>query len=472
MRRSNYQNRASVWVAAFIALSPFALGSEANGQSVQHPEFNYMDDHAGPHIFDPSLYPEAIMPVGFAGPLFPNQPIACEPQQPTVCQDECCKSRTGGGLLSQLFGGGEAGGLFNGCLFCSGNGCGVCMNRLITLPEAIGLMRPYEGGGLSSMRWYDASVEATFLSHSQGGSDGVITTEGMNGIPVLSSQDQATGDSLKSGLRLSAAVVFGAGANVEVTYMGGNEWDQTVVVQGNPAGSPTLFSVISNFGTDPNGGFDDTDQSVSQGLRGQSKFHSGELNYRRRQLGRYGRFQTSWLLGLRYIRFDSQLNYSAQGTSNNTFNASLPRFFSSNDKVKNNLFGPQAGVDIWWNLRPGVKLGVGVKGAWMQNDSKRQTILTGNSLSQFATPGSLIMEETRRKGTVMGELEATIVYRLNQAWTAKAAYHLLAADDVVFGNLDVPSARDFISGSAIREPDFLRDSLVVQGVTFGAEYTW
>ena len=320
---------------------------------------------------------------------------------------------------------------------------------------------------------YDASVEATFLSHSQGGPSGVATTSGVAGTPVLSFSDANTGDSLKGGIRLSTAIMFGPSSNMEVTYMGGNEWDRIVSVDSDPAGSETLYSLISGFGTSPNGGFDDTDRSVNQTLRGESKFHSGEWNYRRRSMGQYGRFQSSWLVGLRYVRFDSTLNYSTRGALNNSQSSNLPRFFSSNDRVKNNLFGPQAGVDLWWNVRPGINLGVGVKGAWVQNDSKRQTIMTSNSLSGFATPGTVILEETRRKGTVLGELEATAIYRLSHSWSVKASYHLLAADDVIFGSVDVPSARDFVNNAAtIREPGFSRDSLVVQGATIGAEYMW
>ena len=73
-------------------------------------------------------------------------------------------------------------------------------------------------------------------------------------------------------------------------------------------------------------------------------------------MGQYGRFQSSWLVGLRYVRFDSTLNYSTRGALNNSQSSNLPRFFSSNDRVKNNLFGPQAGVDLWWNVRPGINL--------------------------------------------------------------------------------------------------------------------
>lgn len=461
----------------FITATLAGFATDARGQLVDQAGFTYFEDDSFSNdallgfLGQPSQYP--VMPVGFGSPLHPFNPNdGCEAENLEDCEGECGNRGKGSGLLGRLFVGRNATGARSGCLFCGGNGCGVCMSRLITLPELVDFLRPYQGAGLSAMRWYDASVETTFLTHSQGGARGIATTDGISGTPALTFGDANTGDSIKGGVRLSAAVMFGPSANMEVTYMGGNEWDQTAVSLSDPVGSATLYSLISEFGTSPNGGFDDTDRSVSQTVRGESKFHSGEWNYRRRSMGQYGRFQSSWLVGLRYVRFDSELNYSALGLANNTVNSSLPRFFSSNDKVKNNLFGPQAGVDLWWNLRPGINVGVGVKGAWVQNDSKRQTILTGNSLSGFATPGSVVLEETRRKGTVLGELEATLVYRINHSWSAKASYHLLAADDVVFGNVDVPSARDFVSGDVIREAKFIRDSLVVQGATFGAEYMW
>ena len=471
MQRLFLANRCLSAAAAFIVA--IATTSSVMGQYVDHAGFTYFED--GSASQDLYGHNSPLMQVGHDGvlrPLFPNRDQTCEPVGLEGCEGECGHRGGGSGLLGRLFAGGNSHNGRLGCLFCGGEGCGVCMNRLITLPELFEALRPYRGAGLSAMRWYDASVEATFLSHSQGGPQGLATTDGIAGVPVLSFGEAETGDSLKGGIRLSAAVMFGPGGNMEVTYLGGNEWDQTASAESDPAGTATLYSLISNFGTSPNGGFDDTDRSVSQTIHGESKFHSGEWNYRRRSMGQYGRFQSSWLVGLRYVRFDSTLNYSAMGLPNNTITSSLPRYFSSSDKVKNNLFGPQAGVDLWWNVRPGINLGVGVKGAWVQNDSKRQTIMTGNSLSGFATPGSVILEETRRKGTVLGEIEATAIYRISHSWSAKASYHLLAADDVVFGNVDVPAARDFVSGSTIREPSFARDSLVVQGATIGAEYMW
>ena len=242
----------------------------------------------------------------------------------------------------------------------------------------------------------------------------------------------------------------------------------------DPAGTPTLFSFIRDFGTNPQDtGFDDTDRSLVQSLQASSDFHSVEWNYRRRTMGPYCRFQGSWLVGLRYVRFDDRLVYRTLGENDNTVNADLPRFFSSNDRIKNNLFGPQAGFDLWWNVTPGVNLGVGMKGAWVQNDAKRQTILTANSLDPLATPGTMALTDTERYGTVIGELEATLIYRFTHSLSFRTSYYAVAVDDVAFGTVDGGVARDFVTVTArSRIRPYHRHSLVVQGFSFGTEYIW
>jgi hypothetical protein len=289
---------------------------------------------------------------------------------------------------------------------------------------------------------------------------------------VLGLGDSDSGNGSEYGARVSVAAIFGAGGNIESTYMGGHEWNSRATAFSNPRGTPTLFSFISDFGRDPSNGFDDTDRSIAQSVATNSDFHSVELNYRRRTMGPYCRFQGSWLIGLRYLRFDNRLIYSTLGEDDNTVNANLRRFFSSNDKLKNNVFGPQAGFDLWWNITGGVNLGVGFKGAWMQNDAKRQTIYTANSIAPTGAPGSFELTDTERRGTVMGEFEAKLVYRFCHSWSFQTAYYAIAVDDIAFGTVDRDSILDFVRVNPIRDPRYQVDSLTVQGVSFGSEYIW
>jgi hypothetical protein len=389
-----------------------------------------------------------------------------------ACSDGCCGGLLQGGILGKLCANDGMCSLRHLCLFCRGGGCSACQNWGACFAGCLDFLLPYGEAGLCAQRWYDVSVEGVFLSHDYGAGSGVLTTDGIEGVPVLRLNDVDPGDSLKGGVRVSGALIFGVASNLELTYIGGQEWKDSAVALPDPVDTPTLFSFISEFGTNPEDGFDDTDRSLVQTLESSTSFHSGEWNYRRRTMGPYCRFQGSWLVGLRYVRFNNRLIYSCLGEENNTVNENLPRFFSSNNKVENNLFGPQAGFDLWWNVIPGVNFGFGMKGAWVQNDAKQEMILTGNSLDPLATPGTVVVEDTHRSGTVIGEFETTLIYRFTHSWSVRSSYYLLAIDDVAFGNVDGEVARDFITVNPIRDPRFVQDSLVLQGFTFGTEYMW
>ena len=390
-----------------------------------------------------------------------------------MCGSEgCCGGLFEGGLLGKLREHGCGNCLSRLCLFCRGGGCSACQGLKQNCASWVKCCLPYTEAGICAQRWYDLSIEGVLLGHSSSSQSGVLTTDGIDGIPVLGFDSVDVGDSLEGGVRVSGSVIFGVGANLELIYMGGQEWSDHAVARPDPIDSPTLYSFISEFGLNPEDGFDDTDRSLGQSLEASSDFHSAEWNYRRRSVTPCCRFQGSWLVGLRYLRFDSRLIYSARGEDNNTVNEDLPRFFSSNDKVKNNLFGPQAGFDWWWNVCPGINLGFGMKGAWVQNDAKRQTVLTGNSLDPLATPGTIVVSDTERFGTVIGELEATMIYRFSHSWSVRSSYYLIGVDDVVFGTVDGQLARDFITVSPLTESPFNRESLVVQGLSLGTEYIW
>lgn len=390
-----------------------------------------------------------------------------------------CDPVLSGGLVGKMrgeggSGGGELSGLRHICMFCRGGGCSACQGfRPSALLGALAALKPYSEAGLCAQRWYDLSAEALFLGHNFSG-NGALTSQGVGGPIVLNASD-ADANELEAGVRLSAAIILGPGGNLEVTYMGGQEWSGSATVADPTA---QLFSFISDFGTilgagEP--GFDDTDRSLSQSITGSSRFHSGELNYRRRTVGPYCRFQGSWLAGLRYLRFDNGQLLTILGEDNNTAADNGTRFFAADADTKNDFFGAQIGGDLWWNLIPGVSIGTGIKGAWGQNDFSSRTLIQSNSAGPGATPGQFLVENSDRDTTVMGEFEFKTMYRLNRDWTFRSAYYLIAMEDFAQAGLDVNSLTSVASTGAAALPTNTGEqisSLVVQGFSFGAEYTW
>ena len=97
--------------------------------------------------------------------------------------------------------------------------------------------------------------------------------------------------------RFTGCLQVGPGGNVEFTYYGLFQFDSGAFVR--RSGDNDLFSVFSNFGTLPFGGFAETDMSDFQRIDYSSTFDSFEINYRQRWMSPNCRYQGSWLCGVR-----------------------------------------------------------------------------------------------------------------------------------------------------------------------------
>ena len=62
-------------------------------------------------------------------------------------------------------------------------------------------------------------------------------------------------------------------------------------------------------------------------------------------------------------------------------------------------------------------------------------------------PGTLLLTDVRRKGTVLGELDVTLLYRVSHSWTLRSSYYAMAVDTAVFGSVDPVSIRQFVTAS-------------------------
>jgi hypothetical protein len=417
---------------------------------------------AGMQNHGPTAFPGGIMPVGFmSGGHCDGNCGSCDPGAGSC---GCGNSRgdiigscmSGSGLCGcGLCGGGNClDKLSKYCFFCRGSGCLACKSiDLRYLGSNLHQLKPY--GEICGLRWYDLSVEAVFLGHTQGTGNTPVTSKGQSVPPspiVLSLGDAKDGDELAAGVRLSGALICGVGGNVEATYMGGNKWNSEA---GVTSAAGDLFSFLSDFG---NPIIDDVDESFSQSIGIESELHSIELNYRRRTMGPYCRFQGSWLFGLRYLQFKNEMQYS-------TFRDAT-RFFNSSDRVRNHMFGAQAGGDIWWNIHSGVRLGMGLKGAWVQNEIKRSFKVHSNSIAET------VINDTQRGSDLMGEFELKFIWQFNHSWKFRSAYYAIAAEDIGFGSVDKDAVTSLRPGNTPIKPAYVLDDLVVQGISFGTEYNW
>ena len=302
---------------------------------------------------------------------------------------------------------------------------------------------------------------------------GVITRRGSGtaGTPEISESD-IFDDDLEAGIRLSGSLIFGAGGNIEATYIGGQEWNGSATA----TGTGDLFSFITDFGVNP-AVIDDVDQSVSQTATSTAEFHSGELNYRRRTVGPYCRFQGSWLFGLRHLRYDNGLGLDIVGLTDDGTSAGpdddILRFFNGFDDVENAMLGGQIGGDLWWNVCAGVNLGFGLKGAWLKNTITHDTRYNANSINAGA-PGSFTNRARSTDTTVAGEFQAKLVYRLTHSWSFRSAYYVIAIDDVATPTFDGQFIQAAVNNAIADpgDPALIFDRVTMQGFSVGAEYIW
>ncbi|WP_164103842.1 BBP7 family outer membrane beta-barrel protein [Candidatus Laterigemmans baculatus] len=485
----DYEASGFIVPAGYAGLNPAAAGQPIPPGAPYGATPMY---EAGPAYPNPSYSgPAPVAPAGYAAS------VPCDGSCGGGCGGGGCPLGLGrGGLLGRLgscldcggcgmtvmgpchgCAGGRLSGLRHLCLFCQGSGCGVCQSfGRGHLLGALAALAPYTEAGLGAQRWYDISAEVLLLSLDTDRGSRPVTSLGPAGPIVLSTGD-VLNDDLEAGMRLSAAFICGAGGNVEVTYMGLNEFGDTASVS-DPGGN--LFSYISEFGTEPVGGFDDTDRSLFQGLGLESRFHSGEVNYRRRWVGPYSRFQGSWLAGIRYVDFDEDLLYRTEGLNNDTVEADDLRFFQGNFKTRNAMTGFQLGGDLWWNVYPGINVGMGLKGAALGNRSTLETNLESNSIGPggVAFPLGYTSRDADSGTAWLTEFNATAIYRFAYSWSFRTSYYVVNVDNVALGTtaLDSPELILAVGNNPMTTPESIpvnnNDEFTVQGVSFGVEYLW
>ena len=174
-------------------------------------------------------------------------------------------------------------------------------------------------------------------------------------------------------------------------------------------------------------------------------------------------------MGVRYLDIDEQASFTARGQNNNSAANNGPRFLNYTTNTQNSIAGFQVGSDLWYNLVPGVKLGVEGKIGIYNNRAHQNTAIAANSL-----PNTYTEEVLSNRAASITQIAPQISYRLNHSWAFRSSYQFMRVDHVALASNNFNSIPPTTFGSTlVRTPTINNDAnIYLSGFTLGAEYTW
>ncbi len=349
---------------------------------------------------------------------------------------------------------GEDGGF---CGNCGGYGCEACMLRDDFDLHILRWLLPYGAGGCCAQRWYDINADAVFLSRDNVADTYYFASDGIAGPPVLGTDQLSFNE--QAGIRVSAALQLGAGNLIESTYLGSFNWSDSASLTSD---TYNLYSLISDFGQNPFGGFDDTDEAAYAAIEYSTTFDSVELNYRQRWVAPNCKLQGSWLAGVRYFYLEEDFRY---------YTVSFARLGAAayDIGVSNSLTGGQVGGDLWACILPGLSIGAELKAGIYGNRATQRTRIDALS---FAAPVYETVTDTA--ASFLGDAKTTVPWRLNQSWTLRGGYLFVYASEVALAAENFNSAPPFVDDPLRPRIPGLRNSSDVfyHGAHLGVEYMW
>ena len=406
-----------------------------------HPQAGYGAPMAGPGMMPPGAAMGMMPPGAAMGGMPPGAAMGGMPPQ--------MMGMMPGGIQPAYYGA-----PVGGCPACGGGGCQHCLGAGAGNDfrfDFLRYLRPDPSGGCCAPRWFDIHMELMNMSREEISDTVDFTSQGITGPTVLSTDDLEF--DARNGMRFSAAMQLRGGRNLEFSYFGLFGWADSA--EATDAGGD-LFSVMSNFGTSPPNGFDDTDRSTLQSIEYSSSLDSVELGIRSRWTGPNCVLQGSWLAGVRYMYLIEDFMYHTEGA-----NGSMDYAVATS----NSMTGGQVGGDLWICIVPGFKFGVEVKGGVYGSRAEQNTNITSNSIPSF------LEELAVDKASFALEVGVMFIYKLNQNFTLRGGYQSLAIDGLALAPENFNPTPPFLSGT--RSP-VINDTgpALYHGFTVGMEWMW
>lgn len=340
-----------------------------------------------------------------------------------------------------------------GCPYCGGQGCQYCSQHDDFDLNLLKWLLPYGEGGSGAQRWFDIEAEWVYMTRDDVGRSQPFTSDGLNGPIVLTTDDLSF--DFRSGVRATANIQLGAGNIFETTYLGAFNWRTSAEVTGDN----NLFSVMSQFGTSPFNGFDDTDRSQLHRIEYSSSIDTVEMNYRRRWMAPNRRLQGSTLIGIRYAYLDEDFRYLTIGPND-------PGMMNYLVNTTNSMTGAQVGGDLWVCIIPGLSVGGEAKVGLYGNRATQRTSIAADSFTELYT------EKVRNDmASFLGDANLTMIWRINQNWTFRAGYTFLYLDAVALAADNFNPQPPFVAGVRTANIDDNGD-VFYHGFTAGCEWMW
>lgn len=305
---------------------------------------------------------------------------------------------------------------------------------------------PYGSGGCCQPRWFDVQAEWLFWRRDYDAAQ-PFSSAGILGPTALDANMLDYNE--ESGFRITGAYLIGPSTSLEAGYFGGFNFADSATVTGNQS----LFSVFSNFGSNPFNGFPETGFGNLHSLAVSSDMDNAELNVRRRFVSANCIVHSSVLAGARYLRLREDLVY-ATSTATDSMQYVL--------KTDNDLVGAQIGGDMYFCITPRFRIGGEIEAGVYGTGSRQRTNVTSTaspSLHEYVEDNDVAF---------IGEGGVSALYRVSSHWTIKAGYQLLFIDGIATAVDNFNTASPFSARTAFLDNN---GDAFFHGATLGFEWT-
>jgi hypothetical protein len=211
--------------------------------------------------------------------------------------------------------------------------------------------------------------------------------------------------------------------------------------------------------------------SQSQTITRRDEFHNLEINLIREQLAWAcdSPWDIGWSCGVRYFRFQEDLQYSALRQNYAATDPTGTAFFD--DTATNNLIGFQFGFDAAYNVCNGIRLfvtpKVGIYDNMMESVFQAQLADGTKGVSQYYGPYNPDPHGTKNGLSFLTQIDVGAEWQITRNWSARAGYRVVAITGMALADDQFPQYMTDI-------PEMQRvqtsGSLVLHGAFFGLTY--